>query len=189
MKNVISVEFNIPGCEKYYQDYLSDRSLFDADIIIFKPISFYQKLKNLQSTHGQQITQLGLIMHLEKLDAQYKKEMTEILKNGKNIFLFMSKYEEFTDWIDEKEYNNYKFLPTNARIISRNGSEIRFNNEKNFCIFWKEFNPYLNYECYIDYYYNYNNQIEKVFITNSGDKLLGGICNYGQGNLILNFVQ
>jgi len=107
MKNVISVEFNIPGCEKYYQDYLSDRSLFDADIIIFKPISFYQKLKNLQSTHGQQITQLGLIMHLEKLDAQYKKEMTEILKNGKNIFLFMSKYEEFTDWIDEKEYNNY----------------------------------------------------------------------------------
>ena len=170
MKKVISVGFNIPGCEKCYQDYLSKHSLFDADIIVFKPFSFDQYIQNVSQI-------VLLVPHLQGLDEQYGKEMREILADGKNIFLFMGEYQEIGG------YNNYGFLPIRQKmvIISRKGSEIKFSNERIFCTFWKELNSYLNYECYIDYPHN---PINRIFTTNSSDKLLGGILSYGLGNLI-----
>jgi len=195
-KKFISIGFEIPGYKEFYEQYSSRQSLLDSDVVIFAPDLDYYITSKFQ---GKNCYGENESFRIKEDTQHWFEEIATVLENGINVFVFLEKYEEFYIHTGQKTLdgkgknasvtniveisNNYKFLPTDINLVSKEGSEIKFNNNIVFSIFWNEFKEYLIYECYIDN----ANEMDPIFLTKTGDKPVGGIFRFGigKGNLIL----
>lgn len=195
MKKIITIGFDIPGYAENYKPYNSSQSLLDADIVIFEPdFSDYSYYENYQ---GKPSYDENESFRLKEDTRHWHTEISTALQDGKTVFVFMRKYEEVFVHTGQKQYsgtgrstrvtnivapyNNYEFLPVDIpSLIPKEGTELKFNNNTVFSIFWNEFNKQIKYESYID------GKIElPLFFTKTGNKPVGGLFRVGRGNLVL----
>lgn len=195
MKKIISIGFEIPGCDDVCDAYTSSQSLLDADIIIFEPgFSDYFSEGRYQSKRS---FDQDSSFSIKEDTRHWHSEISTALIAGKTVFVFMSQYEEiFVDTGERKYsgtgrntrvtnivslYNNYEFLPLEIpRLVPKRGSELNFGGHGIFASFWDEFKAYLVYESYID------GEIDMpLFLTKTGGKAAGGLFHKGGGHLVL----
>jgi hypothetical protein len=194
-KRIISVGFSFPGNAGEYIPFRSDRSLLDADIIVFEPqIHGYSSEKYYQN---KLLLYESDSFQLVEDCSHWKSELHTALDSGKTIFIFLCELQERFIYSGEKTYsgtgrsrvttstvipyNNYKALPVSlTRIVPKRGSEIRVARDLKFLApYWKEFSRYSVYEVYLE-----EGIAEPLFITKTGNKPLGGIHKKGKGTII-----
>ncbi len=195
MKNIMTIGFEIPWHSDLKKTYNSNQSLLDADIIVFEPIldlynydSFYQ---------GKKCYNDSASFKFKEDTNHWRKELSTALENGKTVFVFFHKYEDFFIYTGEKQYsgtgrnarttnivtssNNYEFFPVELPlIIPKEGKTIKFINNPIFSTYWKEFRDYTKYESYFD-----KSIGQPLFLTKTGDKVIGAICTLGKGHLVI----
>lgn len=193
-KKIFSIGYEIPGNNAEYIDFLSEQSLMDADILLISPDSLRPSGNWVSFTASD-----GGCYNIESSKAyklrisQLKKEIQGHLKSGKNVFILLSKKEEYplaySVAIEKKAHNystetysNYDFLPINIGILtSASGKHIEFSGNPIFSDFYKKFEKNLEYQLYIE---NPNNA-QVVFTGKDKTKALGAVYKIGAGNLIV----
>lgn len=193
-KQIFTVGYTIPTFEKNKINFGEDVSLMDADILLISPdslrpsgdwVSFTTSdsgCYNVETSkrYKQKISHLG-------------KEIEDQLNVGKNVFIFLTKKEEYSlaygVSIDKKahnfsveKYNNYNFLPINlGTLTSASGKHIEFSGNKIFKDFYEKFKNNLEYQLYIEN----SKDAQIIFTGKDKTKILGAIYKAKNGHIIV----
>ncbi|SEW49061.1 hypothetical protein SAMN05421841_3996 [Chryseobacterium wanjuense] len=194
-KDIITFGFEIPGYSNFEKNITSNVSLMDADIVvicpeIIKPSS--HSWVSFSSGGGGCYDVSASTNFINKLQ-HLKKELTDMLKLGKTIFILLSEKNTFLIALStshprkgQTTYNttsssNYDFLPISiGKLTSASGDKIIFTGNSIFANFNKEYNKNLVYKAYVENSENCN----IVYTGKDTNKILGSIQKVGNGHLI-----
>ena len=196
-KRILSVGFNFPGNEAEYVPLTSDRSLLDADIIVFQPEmeSHYSSYDAFQGK--PKLSETDSFRAVEDA-AHWRSELKAAFDAGKTIIIYLSKLEEYYIYTGQQTYsgtgrsrvttnivnlfNNYKFLPLPLdKVVTVSGTEIRVAKDLKFIApYWKEFAEHSSYEVYLE-----GKLTDVILTTKSGNRIIGAIITSQKGTIIL----
>jgi hypothetical protein len=154
-KRIFAVGFNRRGTSIKSIPFSSERTLLEADIVVYKPTlgSSYPKKdysKELQHWHS---------------------ELKAVLEAGKVVIVFLVKPKR----------ESYRALPIRFEHQVRKGREIVLASDFSyFASYWQEFADYSSYEVTIQGEFS-----DVLLKTKSGDHIVGASTRIGQGVLIL----
>ena len=194
-KQILTIGYTIPGFDDNRIDFYNGKSLMDGDILLISPgtleprghwVSFTVRDGgcydvDASKTYKQKIFSL-------------KKEVEDHLNTGKNVFVFLTKKEDYSlssDVSTEKKgmttyisdtASNYDFLPINlGKLTSAEGTHVEFNGNPLFKDFYEKFHANLEYKLYIENFSG--NQV--IFTGKDKSKILGAIYKVKKGHIIV----
>lgn len=196
-KKIFTICYGIPGKNEDNLYFTSNNSLMDADIVLFNTDTPYGLEINSKYQGKNSYTESASFDYKYQLK-HWRNELDNFLKTGKNVFLLMSKKEEFYLKTGDKQYsgtgrnrqttnmvhlhNNYEFLPVNiGRITAATGKYIEFTGNTIFNEFFKKFKKYFEYQVYLE---NVENA-QVLFSGKDKTKTLGAIYKIGNGHLVV----
>lgn len=193
-KDILSLGFEIPGQSEDTFSFGSSKSFMDADIIIISPKAIYPKGDWISFSSGGGCYDTGTTNWYFNYSKSLKKEVSDSLKLGKTVFVFLAEKKEFSfatgvthprkgeNLYTTTKKNNYDFLPINiGNITSAHGNRIIFNGNQVLNEFNRNFKEYLKYESYIE-------NTENAIVTYHGkdkSKILGAIIKANSGHLVI----
>lgn len=198
-KKIISVGFEIPGDVAEYIPLRSNRSLLDADIVVFSP---QMKGEYYISHYHQGKPRLGESDSFKVVGdaAHWRSEIQMAFNTGKTIMIYLTELTEYfvetgakgisgtgrskTNITYVSEFNNYAFLPiTFEKIISSSGKSIKFAKDTKFLTsYWKAYEASSSYEVILEGGFETNSVI---LVTKTGNKAVGLHLTNGKGNMVL----
>lgn len=198
-KKIVSVGFEIPGNVAEHISLRSNRSLLDADIVVFSPqmggeyyISHYHEGKpRLGESDSFQVvndaahwrSEIQMAFNAGKTIIIYLTELTEyFVANGEKGFSGTGRSKTNITYVSQ--FNNYSFLPIKfEKIVSTSGKSIKFAKDVKFLtLYWNEYEALSSYEVILDGGFE-NKSI--TLVTKTGDKTVGLHLTNGNGNMIL----
>lgn len=194
-KDIFTMGFEIPGYSNLEKNISSNLSLMDADIVVISPKQIYPSSRGWVnfSSGGSGCYDVATSTSFIQKSEHLKKELSDMLKLGKTIFLILSKKTSYTvalrvssprkgqNTYNTTTYSNYEFLPSNiGKLTSASGKKIQFTGNQIFSNFNKEFKNNLTYQAYIE-----NPDSNQVIYTGKDkSKVLGSINKIGNGHII-----
>ncbi len=194
-KKIISVGYEIPGHSEDHVAFESEQSLMEADILLISPDSLEPSghwVEFTSSDSGCYDVDASRI-YKQKI-ARFKKEVEDHLNVGKNVFIFLTKKEEYSlahGVSTEKKgqrsystgtYHNYAFLPVDlGTLISASGNHIEFAGDPIFSDFYKAFGKNLRYQLYIEN----PDQCRVIFTGKDKNKVLGALFKVAKGYIVV----
>ena len=193
-KQIFSIGYDIPGKSECYKNFNSKHSLMDTDILLICPESFTPTgdWVNFTTSDGG-CYNVEASSEYEKRIFHFKKEITDFLNTGKNLFIFLSEKKNYRltnnvtsprkgqNTYDTYYFINYNFLPFElGKLISASGKHIVFTGYSVFSEFYKLFSKNLTYKLYIEE----PNHSEIVFTGKDKKKILGAVYKAGKGHII-----
>lgn len=196
-KNILSVGFEFPGNAAEYVPLTSDRSLLDADIIIFEPLmeSQYEYFETFQ---GKPRLDDHDSFQVVEDAAHWRSELKAAFEAGRTIIIYLSKLEEYYIYTGQKNFfgtgrsrvttnivtsfNNYSYLPISFdRVVTVSGTEIRVVKDLKFLApYWKEFAKHSSYNVYLE------GKLDNVILTTkAGNRIIGAVISGQKGTMIL----
>ncbi len=164
-RTLLSIGYNIPGFSQSYVGFESDRSLLDADIILFQPTlraydstSYYMGRRRLSDYDSPRAVE-----HCRR----WSQELTEALKAGKTVVVFLPSLEEVYVHLGRKEFSgtgrsqkvtfivepltNYSALPFDlGTVVPKGGTEVRAVTDlKQVAPYWTAFGGRSPYRVYL----------------------------------------
>ncbi|CAM3925655.1 hypothetical protein FLSI110296_03740 [Flavobacterium sinopsychrotolerans] len=197
MKEILSVGYQLPTNEDDYISIDSQKSLSDADLVIFCP-DFKDTFDdyNENNYRGKRSYNLNTSTRIVDSIKHWRKELGSYLKSGRNLFVLLKYKDEF--YIDSGQrqtsgtgrnqkvtnlvelQNNYKALPFELEVHNSNGKKIVCQNEL-IKPFFKTFEKDLTFEAYIESQESYTELLK----TKTLDKLLSISFKMEEGNVII----
>lgn len=195
-RTLLSVGYNIPGFSDSYVRFDSDRSLLDADVILFQPTlrdyttdGYFRGKRRLSDHDSPSATE-----HCRR----WSEELSEALKAGKTVIVFLSPLEDVYTNLGRKEVSgtgrgqkvtliletlsNYSALPFDlGTVVPKGGTEIRVATDlKEVAPYWSEFGGRSPYKVYL------KQPRGNPFLTaKTADAIVGLIVKTGKGTAIL----
>lgn len=193
-KKIISVGYEIPGHSDDHVNFGSEQSLMEADILLISPESISPSggWVNFTVSDGGCYNVDSSRVYKQKI-SRLKKEIYDHLNAGKNIFLLLTKKEEFqlanSVSVDKKmnsynteTYSNYSFVPVGiGTLVSASGKHIEFSGNPIFSDFYKTLGKYLEYQLYIEK----PDSVQVIFTGKDKTKILGASFKVGTGHLVV----
>jgi hypothetical protein len=194
-KQIFTIGYEIPAFSDSYVDFYSDLSLMDSDILLISPDVFTPKGDWIQfTTSDDGCYNISASSTYKQKMSRLKKEINDYLIAGKNVFVFLTKEENYQlansvsvtgknqNTFSTEIYSNYSFLPINiGTLTSAVGKQIIFNGTPQFREFYEKFKKNLEYQIYLE-----NVSGARVIFTGKDKtKILGVIYKVKNGNLIL----
>jgi hypothetical protein len=196
-KKLLSVGFHFPHAEVEDISFKSNRSLLDADIIVFEP-----EMKGIYESY-EEYNGKPVLTATDSFQAQedcrhWRRELTAALNAGKTIFFYLNEVEEYYVYTGEKQFSgtgrsrvttnvvsallNYACFPfSDIAFVNVKGAEIRPAKDLQFLgAYWNEFRQYTTYEVFIT-----GKIVHPLFMTKSGDRILGASLDNTKGAFIL----
>ena len=102
-RTLLSVGFNIPGLSDDFLYFDSDRSLLDADVVLFQPT--FSQFKPITTFQGKPSLSESDSATVAEHTQRWKNELSEALKAGKTIFVFLPPLEEVVIDTGKREYS------------------------------------------------------------------------------------
>jgi hypothetical protein len=198
-RKILSVGFTVPGNSVEHVDIDSDRSLLDADIILFRPgIPFSYRDYGQRPYQGKPtLGQSGSFKAVEHAK-HWKSELKAAVEDGKTVVVFLAQPEEAFVYTGEQQFSgtgrnrqttnivaafsSYHALPLRFEaVVPRRGREIRVASDLGpVAAYWREFGSMSPYEVYLE------GQVGKpLLITKTGNKAVGAVVSAGKGHLLL----
>lgn len=196
-KKILSVGFEFPGNAAEYVPLTSDRSLLDADIIVFKP-SMASHYTSSETRQGKPLLGEHDSFRAVEDAAHWHSELKASFDVGRTIVVYLSKLEEYYIHTGQKNFsgtgrnrvttnivtsfNNYSCLPIPVdRVVTASGTEIRVAKDLKFlALYWKEFAEQSAYEVYLEGKFN-----NVVLTTKAGNRIIGAVISGQKGTMLL----
>lgn len=193
-KVVISVGIHIPGDDVEGVEILSDRSLLDADIVIFRPgvPTFYGEETYL----GKRCLDDDDSFRIRESFAHWRRELAAAVDAGKVVLLVLSAPETVYVGTGETKYsgtgrnargtrmveklNSYDSVPSKWKFHAASGTEMVLAPEARFLApLWKDLEEFLEYRLYIE-----AESANPLIWTRSGNRVVAAMVRKGTGALI-----
>ncbi len=194
-KQIFTIGYTIPTFDKNRVDFSDELSLMDADILLVSPDSLMPESYGWVnfSSGGEGCYDVATSKKYRQKINLLKKEIGDHLNIGKNVFVLLTRREEFSlsdsVSVDKKQskyntssYNNYNFLPIDiGTLTSGLGKHVEFSGISVFSDFYEKFKKYLEYQLYIE-----NPSGAKIIFTGKDKtKILGAIYKVKNGHLVV----
>ena len=194
---ILSVGFDFPGGECEYVAHRSERSLLDADIVIFQPglSSDYA----VQASHnGQPCLYDDSSFALRRDLKHWHSELLNSFRAEKTIIVYLSKPETVyvatgeTRWSGTgrsargtrivEPIETYSAIPLELRgVVPATGETMRPAGELGaLSPYWKLCAPHSQYEVYLA-----DDTKKPLFVTRTGDKIVGATVTGEKGSMLL----
>ncbi|HEU4990213.1 MAG TPA: hypothetical protein VFT41_10555 [Gemmatimonadaceae bacterium] len=198
-QKIITVGFNIPGDDYESVDIDSDRSLLDADIILFEPHvpeSYY----GYSEAHYQgkpTLSQSGSFKAVEHA-THWRSELKAALEDGKTVIVYLARPTDVFVYTGKKEYSgtgrnqkvtnmvrpfsSYETLPLLfGSVTPKSGSEIKVVGDLGaLAEYWRAFGNQSPYQVYFE-----GNLGKVILTTKTGGRAVGTSAVVKKGHLIL----
>jgi hypothetical protein len=193
-KVVLSVGIDFPGDDVEGVNILSDRSLLDADIIIFRPgiPSFYREETYL----GKRCLDDDDSFRVREAFAHWRRELAAAVDAGKVVVLVLSAPETVYVGTGRIEYsgtgrnargtrmveklNSYDSVPSKWKLHPASGTEMVLVPDARFLApLWKDLEEFFEYRLYIE-----ADAVSPLIRTRSGNRVVGAMVRRGSGALI-----
>ena len=193
MNVVFSVGLALPGNPAEYVPFRSDRSLFDADIVIFSPT--FGDYHSGETYLGRPLISESDSSQLVRDCDHWRSELATAVENGKIVFVMLYKPVQVYHDTGERTYSgtgrnrvttrqlgaksSYDAVPvTMTGLTSRGGSEIAPLNLSPIAAYWSQFGRDSSYEVY----FNYNEAgLLPLLATKNRERLVGAISRGNSG--------
>lgn len=193
-KTFCTIGYEIPGRSADLLDFKSSKSLMDFDILVISPGSLYPSGDWVSfTTSDEGCYNVATSKTYKQKISHLKKETIDFLSSGKNIFILLSKEEEYQlahnvsserkgqNTYGTEVYSNYNFLPINiGTLTSASGKHVEFSGDPIFSEFYKQFKQNFEYQVYTED----PNGARIIFTGKDKTKILGAIYKAGDGYLI-----
>jgi hypothetical protein len=195
-RTLLSVGYEIPGFSDDCVAFDSDRSLPDADVVLFQPtLVDYEAEEHYMGR--RRITNDDSPRAVEHC-RRWREEMTEVLRAGKTLFVFLPPFEEVYVHLGKRSVSgtgrnqkvtqfvelltNYSVLPFDlGTIVPKGGSEIRVIGDlKQLAPYWTSFGGRSPYKVYLK-----NPAGTLVLTAKAPDAVVGLVVRSGKGTAIL----
>ncbi|MGE5472680.1 MAG: hypothetical protein ACM3UU_00475 [Ignavibacteriales bacterium] len=196
-KKIFCVNYSLPGDDDEYIPLESDRSLLDADIIIFNPGIPYNYHYN-ERYNGKPVLDQTYSFRSSEVILHWQRELKEAFDSGKTIFIFLSKPEEVCVYTGEKQssgtgkstvytnivrpLNSYDVFPVKiGKVIPVSGEEIRATKDIGvLSTYWGGFSKYSPFEIYLEGDFN-----SSLLTTKSGNKTVAAKFTNSKGAILI----
>ncbi len=194
-KQIFTIGYTIPTFDKRHVDFYDGLSLMDADVLLISPDALEPRgdWVSFTTSDGGCYNVATSQTYKQKI-SRLKKEVEDHLNAGKNVFILLTKKEEYQlassvsserkgqNTFHTEMYNNYNFLPVNiGASTSASGKHIEFSGNPIFSDFYDKFKKNLEYQLYIEN----ANGAQVLFTGKDKTKVLGAIFKVKSGNLIV----
>ncbi len=195
-KQIFTIGYTIPTFDKNRVDFYEEISLMDADILLISPESLYPREGDgwISFSAGGGCYNAPTSSEYEEKISHLKKEVTDYLQSGKNVFIFLTKKESHLlssgvthprkgeNLHSTYTKTNYDFLPFNiGTLVSASGKNILFTGNSLFSDFYDKFKKNLEYRLYIEN----SSEAQVIFTGKDKTKILGAIFKIKNGNLVV----
>ena len=181
-KKIFSVGFDFPGGIGERISLASDRSLLDADIIVFKP--GFEELALTYCLPVEKILDDASASSCRVAIGHWNSQLRLAMQSGKTVFIFLSALEDNRHGKDV--VHSYQFVPVKRNFTPASGKQIVLNTGQGFLLnYWNEFCSSSVYRVYIeDGGSREGNDLTPTFMTKTGDKDVG-VVQQSIGAIIL----
>ena len=193
-KQLLSVGFEFPGNAAEFVRLDSDRSLLDADVIVFRPS--FDAFEVGEKYEGQPLLTESSSFRARRQLPHWKQELHAALDAGKVVVVFLSKPQEYFANTGEKKFSgtgrnqrtiqmvapiqSYSALPLALDVRAHSGSGIKPTGDLGvLSSYWREFASHSAYEATL------NSDFGTVFLqTRSGNRTVAALCRQGAGSIL-----
>lgn len=193
---LLSVGYEIPGLSDSYLSFTSERSLMDADVILFQPI--FDDFNPRDSYMGKPSYDDDDSALVTEHCKRWRTELAEAIKTGKTVVVFLPPWEQVyvhsgrkgfsgsgrnravTRYVEELD--NYSVLPFHlGSVVPKGGEHIRAtSNLGSVASYWSEFGPHSTYHVYLK-----NPKGTPILTTRTSDAVVGLIYKSASGTAVL----
>lgn len=196
MKTIYTIACNLPGGYGEHVGFNSKASLLDADQILFVPRFRYYD--NYETHQGKQLLSNTSSFKLQDSIRHWRKEIGDVLKAGRNVFMIMSELQEVLVSTGETEFSgtgrdrvetrhvaplrNYDVIPFQLQIFeSRGRSMILHPREQILGNYWQNFGDVSAYQVYI----GESKNVKRLVQTRYGGRTVGAILPTKSGGALV----
>ena len=190
---IFTIGFELPGDEFERVEFNSDRTLLDADIILFEPT--LGDVYSVERYSGKQLlTEHSSSSTKEQLD-HWRSEIVAAINAGKLVIVYLSKPVECFRHTGRREFSgtgrsrvttnivepvsSYDSVPNLRTATAKSGKEMRLEKGGSFLApYWSEFSTYSPYEVEIEGDFK-----EVLLKSRTGDRIVGAAVR-GKGTLL-----
>ena len=195
MKKVITINCELPGGFGEYTSFNSKASLMDADFVVLCPET---SLFSGESHLGKPFFSDKKAFQLRESMDHWRREVGDLLKAGKTVFVLLANYKEFYVDTGERTYSgtgrnraatrhvallsNYSLLPVHSKLIQSEGKEMVLSQGENpLKEYWNSYGNDSKYSVYIET----GDTWIPLVTTRTGSRLVGGIAKYSGGGALV----
>ena len=197
-KTIFTVGFQLPTKDIFqYQSFHSNASLLDADIILFEPNLDYQLSPLSSMFEGKpNLSDESSTKCVSSLN-HWKEELSIAFNSGKTIYIFLNSPENVFVHTGNSfsgtgrsqktirnvsEINSYLMLPISFKDKKiAKGKNIKFTQNANFLKpYWDLVKNFTEYQLYFEH-----EKVKPLILTQTGDKVVGGMLQNDKGGTIL----
>lgn len=193
-KSIFTVGFELPGEEFEYIPFRSDRTLLDADIILFEPsfgtVSFGDSFQG-KSTLSQHDS-----FRVKEQQLHWTGEIADAVKAGKLVIVYLVKPVEYYRYTGRETYSgtgrnqrtthtveiisSYDAIQNFSKATAKSGKEIRLEpNAAFFSSYWKEFSKDSPYEVELE------GKFSQILLrSHAGNRTVGAAIHAGGGSIL-----
>jgi hypothetical protein len=192
---IFTVGFELPGDEFEFIDIDSDRTLLDADIVLFEPgLPRYDSIENYNGK--PLLTEHASFRAHERLQ-HWRTELSAAVRAGKLVVFYLERPVECFRHTGRRErsgtgrsmvttnivteVSSYECLPLDAKVSAKSGTKVRIERDASFLsAYWSEFAELSPYKVSID-----SGGGRPILKSNSGHRVVGSISSEENGTLLL----
>jgi len=198
MAKIASVGFLYPDDEVEHLEYLSTRSVLDADIIVFEPKLPPGYGDTRQFYEGKRILTENASFRVKEAAAHWRSELDAALAEGKTIVVFLVPADELKLDTGKRTYSGtgrnrvttrivedfspYAAVPVLiAEFVPKSGEEIRATSILgSLAPYWSEYAEISPYQAYFS-----PQGFDVLLTTKAGGKAVGALQHRGKGTILL----
>jgi hypothetical protein len=194
-RTIFTVGLDLPGDEFEQVQFSSDRTLLDADIILYEPT--LGSYSSHESYEGKSLLSQHSSFETKRQLDHWRTEIIAAVNAGKLVIVFLAKPIECYRYNGEKRYSgtgrsqvttnivvpmsSYDAVPKLRTAISKSGTEIRIEQDSAYLTsYWAEFSKNSSYEVEIDGDFN-----KTLLKSRAGDRTVGAAFHGPEGTLLL----
>lgn len=167
-------------CQKGFDKNIS---LYDYDtVLINSKISFQGRSAERRSYQTGLCLSDETLFQLSTIFDSFRTQLTELLQQGKNIYVIMNQTETYyhLDYQHERyDFDIMSYLPVKVEYEILSGQEFHIENREPYNSFFTSIKQYISYENIIKCDF-----LEKLITIKGTNKCIGGVCNIYNGKII-----
>ena len=205
MKELLTIDCQIPGGYGTFEDFYSQRSLLDADFILFRTASLSNHFGQVDPYRGKSTFEETQSFRIRESIEHWHREIQDAVEAGKTVFVILGRLDEVYVRTGERTYSgtgqkrvqtnkvasvsNYDVLPSydvrpfnELKVVQSEGEAMVLQQGENpLRDYWENYGQQSQYQIYIENSSGY----VPLLTTRNGGRIVSAVYRTPSGGAII----
>ena len=198
MKDILTINCEIPGGFGHKLDFFEKKSLLDGDFVLYSTGLMFSNTLASKLYRGRPLLSGQASRTCTEAIDHWRNEIGAALDVGKTVFVLMAELDQYylmrresssnkvMSGADVSLWTNYSILPFNMRVVHSEGREIALSQGDNILReYWDNFGDASSYQVYIDSTHHRGYDYTPLLTSRDGGRILGAIYRNSSGGVLI----